>query len=224
MENEVVKYEEVYPVLGNPEEMRAVAEANLPGDLSFGDLPRIAFPASGAVTFRIPGLEGDTNAEEIVGIITAFQDVRGYWPGKFSGNEPPVCSSTDAKRGVGKPGGDCPECEMSAWDETTGRQSCKLMRRLYLIRPGHMIPTLVVLPPTSIKGGTRYFVDLLNATVPFYAAITRIGLRPEKSKDGVAYSVATFTFDGRLSPEAASSMKLMGQQYLNALGQKQVEK
>src|SRR5262245_35994761 len=75
-------------------------------DLSEFDLPRIKV-ASGTALWLIPGVEGETTAPAIEGVVVEARDTRVYYESKDAGNVPPDCSSIDGKTGRGKPGGVC---------------------------------------------------------------------------------------------------------------------
>jgi len=162
-------------------------------------LTRIKIPSGGGLFFEIPGENPDDPeaAKTLEGIIVHSHDAQAYWEsGKEDGDEnvPPNCSSVDGINGIGNPGSACALCPMNAWgsaDKGKGK-ACKNMRHLYLLRNGDFLPTLISLPPTSLKPYNDFvsseFVARRRAV---YGSIIQIGLRKENNgKDD--YSVATF--------------------------------
>ena len=65
------------------------------------------------------------------------------------------------------------------------------MRALYLLRKGDFLPTIILLPPTSLTPYKKFFNDAfqLRGRAPV-GSIVQIGLK--KMNNGNEYSVATF--------------------------------
>jgi hypothetical protein len=180
--------------------------------MTASDFERIKIPAGGGTAWTLPGLDGDEIVKELTGIIVAWNDTRVYWsvPMEHSeGNMPPDCYSLDARTGIGKPGGDCLMCPFAQFgsDPRGEGQACKLVRQLFLIREGNILPEIVSLPPSSIRPARQYFMRLAAKAVPCYGLITNIGLEKVKNGQGIVYSRATFTSGGRLTPEQAQGAK-----------------
>ena len=115
--NEVTTVTENYPVLADPE-MRAIIMENMGDDeLDEFSLEQVKIPGAGSQVWTVNELGGMKSTEELRGIILAFHDVRAYWPGEFSGSEPPECSSPDGK--VGSQYGVCKDCPNAQWDSDT---------------------------------------------------------------------------------------------------------
>jgi hypothetical protein len=165
-------------------------------DTSPFDLERIKMPTGGETKW--PGA-----GETFDGIIVAWRACRAYWPGEFSGAEPPACSSPDGKRGFGEPGGECQDCPFSAWKSAKdGRgQACKAMRRLLILGAGDWLPRLLTLPPTSIKASRLYMTSLARQGRIYYSVVTEFGLKPEKNPKGIAYASVTFAEKERLGED-----------------------
>ena len=194
-------------------EIREAMEANVgDGQVASGDFDRIKVPAGGSTAWSVQTLDGEEMVKELVGIIVAWRDTRAYWRTSMEegdGNSPPDCSSIDAKTGVGKPGGDCRECQLAKFgsDGKGDGQACKLIRQLLLIREDNRLPEIVSLPPSSIKSARQYFLRLASRGVPCYGVITKLGLEKTKNNQGIAYSRATLTSGGRLTPEETAHAK-----------------
>lgn len=196
--------------------MKEIVKANIGEGAAITpfELQRIKVPAGGGLAWNVPSLEGTKSEKELVGIIAGWQEVRGYWPGAYSGATPPQCSSADCIHGVGDPGGECKTCSLAEFRSAIGPdgepaagQACKQMRRLFIIREGEFMPHLLVLPPTSLKACRKYFVELASRQHFFWEVITAIGLETAANLQGINYSVATFRIVAPLEREAAAKMR-----------------
>jgi hypothetical protein len=190
--------------------IREAIEANV-GDsgLSAGDFERIRVPAGGGTLWTIQTLDGEEQQKELIGIIISWRDTRAYWrvPMEESGgNVAPDCNSLDARIGEGKPGGDCHKCPLAQFVNDEGPK-CRLIRQLFLIREGNMLPEIVSLPPSSVKAARQYFMRLASKVVPYYGTVTKIGLEKTKNAQGIAYAKAILTSGGQLLPEQAQRAK-----------------
>ena len=198
--------EQNYPAIhSDMEQFSEVLQANL-GDfqnLSPFDLQRIGMPTSGGTKFTVPKVTGPETTEALDVIIAAWHSCRAYWPGAFSGSEPPQCSSPDGVQGFGEPGGECATCEFAQWDsaEEGSGQACKQMKRLFGALPESMVPYVLTLPPTSIGNFSNYLVGLAGVQVPYWTVQTRVELETDKNNDGVEYAVATFQLLKQLGGE-----------------------
>ena len=211
MGKELAKQETSFMVLENAPAAIEALRANLEGEaLSPMDLDRVVMPAGGGVTWCIPTLEGDETTQEIIGVIVGVQNCRAYWAGDFAGGgDPPDCVSEDNVTGVGEPGGVCKFCPMAEFgSDSRGKgQACKQIKRLFMLRPGSMLPLVVTLPPTSIRPATRYLLRLAGVGLKYQAAVTRITLEKTKNSEGIAYSTAVFALAGKLDPGQSQVME-----------------
>lgn len=181
--------------LAIPEEMAEIIRENLgTGGISPMDLDRIRVPTGGAKTWTLPDGE---SAKEVQGVIVGWSDPRAYWRESFDatgGGTPPDCASTDGVHGTGDPGGVCARCPMAAWGsqqrggKQTRGQACRQMRLLFVRQGGSVLPTVVVVPPSSIKNVKRYFLGLVGKQRPFWSVVTSLTLEPASNKDGIKYS------------------------------------
>lgn len=136
--------------------------------------------------------------KELRGVPVFKQKTRGYWQ---RNERIPECSSQDGVTGTDKEGQvhKCAECPFNQWgsgtDETgqhTAGKACKEMRRLFLVQPGNILPSMVSLPPTSIKNYDKYFSARLQKGIADVDREAIISLRPEKGATGFSYAVAEF--------------------------------
>ena len=188
------------PALGN-DLAEAIAEEMDGLSIEFD---RVKIPSGGGLAFEVPGDDPDNPdmMKELVGVIVDHHPVNAFWSDKYAGqNNPPDCSSMDGKTGQGNPGGVCKNCPYNQWgsDPDTGGKACKNMHRIYLLRDGDLFPLLITLPPTSIKPFSNYLAKrVIGRGKRSYGVITKISLRRETNKSGIAYSQAQFAAAGEL--------------------------
>ena len=187
---------------------------------------RVKIPSGGGLAFEVPVDDDETDTvKEIVGVVVDHHRVNAYWPNIYSGQgQPPACSSMDGKIGVAPPesevewaGGQqsCATCPFNQWgsDEGgTGGKACKNMVRLYVLREGDAFPVMLTLPPTSIKNWANYLaMRVLGRGMRPHQVVTRIGLKREQSRTGIAYSQATFKLVGVLPEDVQQRMAAYSQ-------------
>lgn len=227
MGKDLVKIESFLPFKEDTPEVTELMDLNLGGvgEMSVFDLPRVKMPSAGNATWSVPTLEGDQTKKAIVGIILAWQPSRGYWPGEFSGSMPPQCSSADGKMGAGDPGGECAVCPLAKWESAEkGRgQACKAMVRMLVLESDSILPIVLTLPPTSIKAWRAYGTKLLAAQVPYYGAVSEIGLEQKQNQEGIAYSVATFAAQTIIEGEQRAQVKGYAAGFREMLGRLTVQ-
>ena len=199
-------------------ELSALLQGNLAGrTLTAADLVRAPIPAGGGTTWEIESLDGVEKIDEIEGVIVHQKQMRAYWPDAEINGEPPLCRSDDALTGIGAiqadqpaESRDCITCPMSQWgsDPKGGKgQACTLKRAFYILRPDSILPMVVMIPPSSLQNIDRYLLALLNASAPYWGAIT--GLKLEKAKGNSGnYSRVVARRVAPLSPEQTDRMKL----------------
>jgi hypothetical protein len=194
-------------LIHEPKEVQDIIAANLGGqELSAFDLPRVKIPGAGGTTWEKPSLEGDVATKVLEGIVVHFKRVRSYWPGEFAGSEPPACSSSDSKVGVGDPGGDCEHCPFAQWESgKAGRgQACKQMEQWFLLQPDSLLPLVVTLPPMSLQGAKKYRLNLTNAMLAIGHVVTSLTLAKATNPDGQEFAYAVPALARRLEPEEAA--------------------
>lgn len=160
--------------------------------------PRVKIPAGGALMFELPSddPENPDYVKNLEGVILFNHPNNAYWPegSEYDDSATPLCSSVDAKQGIGEPGGSCISCALNQFGSAAegAGKACKNMRVLYLLRSGEFMPLQVTLPPTSLKPFREFmnqsFMLRRRAT---YGSVVQIGLKKmSNGKDD--YSVATF--------------------------------
>lgn len=218
--NELAIVENYPALMMTPEEFSEVVVANIgEGEtISFTDLPIIKVPSGGINQWMVPGIDGQELVKELEGIIVYWRSHRAYWPKKQEDakTNDPLCASRDAKTGIvdkehpdfalaKKNGitGDCSTCPLAQFGsaEKGEGQACKAMRDIFLLRPGAMLPTVISVPPTSIKPHKQFSVQVSSAGVPYFGVQTGISLIAEKNASGTDFCRMSFQSKGKLSQD-----------------------
>lgn len=196
--------------------------------LSEFDLERIRVPAGGGLSWQLIGPDGTLDeVKAIDGVIVAWKDVRAFWRAPFgtAGKAPPDCSSQDSVWGHGDPGGDCSQCPYAQFGsktndkgEQTQGQACKQMRALFIIREGEALPSMMGVPPTSIKPIRQYFLRLASGGNRYRDIVSRFTLTPAQNQGGIRYSQVQTQAVKRLSAEAREQIRLYAEAIGTAIG------
>lgn len=161
------------------------------------DLTRAINPTGKNAQWEIPGLDEDSEMTDCIeGIVIYHRLVRTYWQGAYKGGgAPPDCSSADSMTGDGVPGGICIDCPLSKFGSAeNGGQACRVIKQLFILRTGELLPILVNVTAVNIKHPRKYFLSLLSKRrLKFNKVITRIRLEPDKSASGFDYGRTDFS-------------------------------
>lgn len=187
------------------------------------DLDRVKIPSGGGVAWEIPSLSGVDTAKELVGVIIHHQDARAYWKQgieEAGGNQPPDCSSSDGRNGLGTPGGSCTTCPLAAFgsDSKGNGQACKAAKILYMVTQETLLPIAVVMAPTSIKPLRQYLIRLASRGLRPSSVVTSITLEKTKNADGITYAKAVPAMKEALPPEQASAIAKYAETFRAAMG------
>lgn len=197
--------------------------------LSFGDMDRITIPPAGSTKWLVPDLEqGEINVDKLVGVILKWETSRAYWVSEDVTGEAPDCASRDGKTpvegglfavdgergaenpagvtegGTEYPAGSCIGCPMNQFgSDSRGRgKACKESKLLYLVREGELLPTIISLPPTSIKPLKSFLLRVgTKMRAKFYEIEVGLALKAEvggpggKQKYGVVVPSVVRTLD-----------------------------
>lgn len=206
---------DAYPLLLQPpEEATELILHNMGGTLNVDDLSRIKMPSGGGKAYEIPCLDGVRFEEEFENIILYRQSTinKAYWKSSIVSNDPPDCRSHDGVVGVGNPGGLCADCPFNKFGSAIDPQgnpsagkACKDSQMIFPLLEGDSLPYAMNLPPTSLRPFGSYCSMLTKAALPYYSAISKIGIQPATSKGGTTYSQASF----RVSRDENKKMKLL---------------
>lgn len=190
--------------------VKEVIQTNLGANsgLSFSDLTKISMPAGGGTIWEIPTSDGGHKNEEVIsGVVVAFQDGKAYWKDSLEdtgGGTPPDCRSTDMLKGEGTPGilcSECPHNEFGSALKGIGK-ACKDLRVLYILSGDSLLPKVVVVPPTSLKGVRKAFLALaVEDETPYYGALLNFKLEKDKNAAGISYSKIVVSKEALLTDE-----------------------
>lgn len=168
--------------------------------------PRIKIPAGGSVAFEVQGDDPDNPdiTKEISGIVVWHHKTNAYWKSQDDDNmnTPPDCISNDGKFGRGKPGGSCAYCPLNEFGSGEGGKgkACKNTETLYILQRDGLLPVILQLPPTSLKGWRTYKTMLISKGKKVCSVETAITLK-KMSNGKQDYSVAVFKVNAALDPE-----------------------
>lgn len=219
-----------YPVLaGDATEAIAALRENMGGStISPFDLDVITIPGSGGLSWRVPGLAGETEEKRLEGILIFHRTNRAFWRESFDetgGGTPPDCASDDGILGQGDPGGDCSRCPMNQWGSAQkGRgKACQERHMLFLLRVGEHLPILVNCPPSSLGNVRKYMMRLTSKGVPYYTVATALSLERDKNADGISYSRIVAEPIGAVDPSALQQLAAYREAIIPALQRVRLE-
>ena len=193
------------------------------GSISAFDFDTVKVPSGqGVAQWSIPTIDGEVASPTVEGVIVYKRTVRSYWVAAVEdgGSSPPDCASQDGVIGVGNPGGFCDHCPMGAFGSApNGRsQACKANLLLFMVQQDSLLPTLVKVPPSSLKNLRQYMMRLASAPAPFYGVVTSLGLEKTKNATGIAYFKIVPTMRYRLNGDDLTRMRTYGEELRVALG------
>ncbi|MEG1882071.1 MAG: hypothetical protein RR207_06250 [Clostridia bacterium] len=180
---------------------------------------RIKIPAGGGLAYETPG--EDTNSPDMVkefkGVILYHHPIHTYYKEKYmGGNNPPDCGSMDGHKGLEVESGevkDCGECSYSKFGSgENGAKACKQKRRIYLLREGEALPTLLSLPTGSLGEFSKYVMRLLSKGKKTNSVVTKFSLKKAQNAGGINYSQAALSVDRDLNEAEQINIAKMTEQ------------
>lgn len=174
------------------------------------DLVHIKFPTGGETSWIVTKGGNKQLVSELTGVLVLQNPQRVFWSDPDPKNNPPECMSTDGKkplsgglftadgpglllngRQLTNPTGLCKNCPMAQWgSDLKGRagQGCKERKLLFLITEGSMLPTVVTVPPASLKAFKDFVYGLATDGVGYWGVEIGLGLTGASAKDGTDYA------------------------------------
>jgi hypothetical protein len=70
-----------------------------------------------------------------------------------------------------------------------------------LIQEDQILPSLITVPPTSLRAVRQYFMGLVSRRIPYWGLVTKLSLEKATNEAGIAYAKMVFTAGRVLSPE-----------------------
>ena len=157
--------------------------------------PTISTPTAGSTLFTLQ----DEEVKEIYGIIVDHHRVNTFWNSEYSGNSDlPSCLSRDGIQSVD--GKICNDCENNKFGSAkTGKgKACRNYRRVYIMHDSeNIIPSLITLPPTSLKTFSDYILKLATKNLKLHEVITRMYAEKVEHANKIRYSVINFEMTER---------------------------
>lgn len=193
-------------VRANLNQVRDIIALNIGGTkkITAFDLERVRVPDGNSNFWTVTTLEGTKPQDTIEGVVVSFKDMRAWWEDTDPSGKPPQCRSDDGVTGIGSRDTgllyvddpvdqphECSTCRFSQFgsDPKGGRgQWCKQVKAIFILTPDLFLPTVLFLPPTSLKSVERYFLGLGSRGFPFNSVVTSFGLAKEKNEDGQTYN------------------------------------
>lgn len=229
MSNAIVPVEQYAIAQMEPAELQEVITDNLGegGGISLFDLPRVKVPSGGGTAWDIPSLEGSEVSKEIVGIPVFWEDAKDMWikgQDEGGGGAAPDCSGQLVKveelgisvwtghgsRWEGDDNGphDCATCPYEAFGSgKDGKgKKCKDTRIVAILRPGDMLPLILVLPTMSVPVFKKYCTNLLVRGIKYYGAVARFTLAKTQNKAGTTYSQVQVELVEKLDGDSAAKV------------------
>lgn len=180
---------------------------------------RIRIPAGGGITYEVPGddQENHDTLKEFKAVILYHHPIHCYYEEEYTGgNNPPDCGSMDGHVGIEASTGEikqCTECPMNRFGSgKNGAKACKQKRRIYLLREGESLPTLLSLPTGSLGEFSKYVMRLLSKGRKTNSVVTRFSLKKVQNAGGINYSQAVFAVDRVLTDKEIQSTSRMSEQ------------
>lgn len=220
MSNEIVKKEE-NKIQVNTEMNEMIGEELAGLNIQF---PVIKVPAGGGLAFEVPG--DDPNSpdlqKEFNAVILYHHPLLSYYKEKYTGgSQAPDCGSFDGVFGIGEPGGRCAECPLNQFGTgENGGKACKTKRRVFLLREGESIPTILTLPTGSLNDFSKYVMRLISKGKKSNQVVTKFSLTKAQNSGGIAYSKVVLATAYDLTKDDIESISGMTEQ-VKALAKKQ---
>jgi len=229
------EFSEKFPAIAPNEELAELLGDALDGvELSPKRLPRVKVPSGGGVLWAVD-VDGEPAAvKSLEGALAYFRKQRAFWVDPDPKGNAPDCASVDGKKPIpggmfaadgeaasDNPGGLCRTCPMSqpGTDLKGGKgAACKDQRVLFLAEEGKVLPTVVTVPPSSVRSFEEFIVNLVNSKpiIPWWGTGIRLTLEKASNAAGNEFARIVFTATGRFSPDEAAVVRDF-REYVKAL-------
>jgi hypothetical protein len=159
-----------------------------------------------------PDLQKEFNA-----VILHQHPMLSYYKEKYTGgNQAPDCGSYDGINGIERETGcikNCSECPFNQFNSgENGGKACKTKRRLFLLREGESIPTILTLPTTSLRDFTNYLFRIVGKYKRPNRVVTKFSLTKAQNSGGISYSKVVLTQAYELTPAEVEQVDKMSEQ------------
>jgi hypothetical protein len=213
----LAKVEEYAVVKAGATGIQELIQENLGTDsIDIYQLDQVKMPSGGSTTWIVPSIEGDKDERVIEGVIAYWHLDKAFWRERMEesgGGSAPDCRGVLVDQGnfkvwhgVGDPGIFCDGCPMNVFPEGGGRKPCKDMARLYVLRPGDVMPLVITLSPASIKPLQQYMRRLTTNGMQYWTVVTKLALNRTENKGGIKYAEFAPTYAGQASVDARPTL------------------
>lgn len=222
-----------FAIVDSPEAKDVMISAFDQLGISNFQLSRLKIPAGGVTAWEIESLEGTRVEQSLDVIIVAIKGRQKAWWSESmeqaGGGSPPSCASTDGTTGFGVNSLDPAavdgqhECASCAWSKFGSARNggngkdCKDHSLLFCFQKGSRIPSLLVVPATSLKSLQGYVLKLIDAGKRMETVVTKLALKKTQSNSGITYSTLAPTWSNDLDEAASAEMIGVSKAFLSRL-------
>jgi hypothetical protein len=202
------------------ENAHGIITENLKGkQLSYQMLDVVKSPSGGTTAFSVPGVSGDENAKELIGVILDYTTPRAYWdtPDPKEGT-PPICFSRDSiVSHEGTACATCPYNDFGSKDGDSNAKACKESVVILLLRPDNIMPIIVRIPVSSKLRFQKYTGRLVGTLTPINSVVTKITLEKATNKTGQPFAHYNFEKAEELGDDEVAAAKAFGAKFAEIL-------
>ena len=219
----VKRGESDFAIIDDPEAKDIMLSAFDQLGLSNFQLNQLRIPAGGMTAWEVESLEGTTVEQELEVVLLAMKGNQKSWwavPIEEGGaGVPPSCSSTDGRTGIGvntlaadaAPGEhSCHECNWNQFGTArngSNAKDCSDFALLFFFTKGSRIPSLLTVPPTSLRKLQGYVLKLIDAGKRMEGCVTTMRLVKAQSGGGIQYSQLDLGWKADLDESAGAAMR-----------------
>jgi len=219
-ETALVPVGEQFTALQTLDNLKEVVDANFGegGTASWSSLERIKVGTGGSLSYIIEDeIDGVTPVEEFESLICWWEDHRTWWEVPFDQGGtggPPSCSADGScltghgNNGYDEGKIDCKTCPNNRFGSNPSPKVeghfCTKTKRMYLLRterPGVLFPSVLIVPPGSLKQVGDYMMAITSRGLPFYAAIHTFTLTPDQNPAGIKYAKVKIGYSRKLNED-----------------------
>mgnify|MGYP003148162766 CR=1 FL=1 len=225
----VKRGESNFAIIDDPEAKDVMLGAFEQLGLSNFQLTRLRIPAGGMTAWEVESLEGTRVEQELDVVILAMKgNQKSWWAQPIEeagGGAPPSCSSSDGRTGFGinHLGDDAVagehSCQECAWNQFGSARNggngkdCSDFALLFFFTEGSRIPSLLMVPATSLRKLQGYVLKLIDAGKRMEGCITTMRLIKAQSQGGIQYSQLELGWKADLDDEAVASMREVSEEF-----------
>lgn len=215
----------------DPELAELMADSLGDMELSPRDLPRVKVPSGGGLLWTTVVEGKATGTDALEGVLTYFRKQRAFWTDPNPKGNAPDCTSLDGRApvpgGMYAAGGEradqnpahlCKTCPMfqPGTDLKGGRGAgCKDQRALFLVKKNEVLPTVVTVPPSSVRSFEQFIIGLVNTRTGWWSVTVSLTLEEASNAAGDKFARIKVTPTGKLSADEAKAVKDFGEYIKN---------